>query len=232
MDDISILRQTSLFSGIDPPDLTALLAALRPIRRSFGRDELLLVYGQPCTSLGVLLSGRLEAWRPLPDGTPIPMAQLGPGDIFADVLGGTGLNSPITVQAAAPSEVLLFSYDLLLAPCDSCPAAHTLLLRNLVRTTGRKYFSLMDRVELLTLKSLRTKICAYLLLQAAHAGADTFTVPGTRTTLAAYLNCDRSALSRELSHMQADGLIETYKNSFKLVDRPALERLYQLQVKE
>lgn len=38
----------------------------------------------------------------------------------------------------------------------------------------------------------------------------------TRTELAAFLNCDRSALSRELSRMQEEGLIELFRGSFKL----------------
>ena len=36
--------------------------------------------------------------------------------------------------------------------------------------------------------------------------------------LAAFLNCDRSALSRELSRMQEEGLIELFRGSFKLPD--------------
>ena len=39
-----------------------------------------------------------------------------------------------------------------------------------------------------------------------------------RTELAACLNCDRSALSRELSRMQEEGLIELFRGSFKLPD--------------
>ena len=41
--------------------------------------------------------------------------------------------------------------------------------------------------------------------------------------LAEYLNCDRSALSRELSRMQHDGLIETWRSSFKLLDKDRLK---------
>ena len=47
-----------------------------------------------------------------------------------------------------------------------------------------------------------------------RAGQDTFTIPFTRTELAEYLNCERSALSRELSRMQAEGLIETLSQQF------------------
>ena len=43
--------------------------------------------------------------------------------------------------------------------------------------------------------------------------------------LAEYLNCDRSALSRELSRMQHDGLIETWRSSFKLLDKDRLKNV-------
>ena len=46
-----------------------------------------------------------------------------------------------------------------------------------------------------------------------------------RAGLAEYLNCDRSALSRELSRMQHDGLIETWRSSFKLLDKDRLKNV-------
>ena len=46
-----------------------------------------------------------------------------------------------------------------------------------------------------------------------------------RIQLADYLNCDRSALSRELSLMQRDGLLDTYRSSFKLLEPEALRQM-------
>ena len=85
-----------------------------------------------------------------------------------------------------------------------------------------KYFLLSRRVDLLVLKSLRAKVCAYLLSEAEQQGSLTFSIPFSRIQLADYLNCDRSALSRELSLMQRDGLLETYRSSFKIMDAEAL----------
>ena len=58
--------------------------------------------------------------------------------------------------------------------------------------------------------------------EAARAHSLTFSIPFSRIQLADYLNCDRSALSRELSLMQRDGLLETYRSSFKIMDAEAL----------
>ena len=48
-----------------------------------------------------------------------------------------------------------------------------------------------------------------------------------QSQLAAYLNCDRSALSRELSRMQREGLLDPYRSSFKLLQPDALRKLSQ-----
>ena len=83
----------------------------------------------------------------------------------------------------------------------------------------------MDGIEVL--KSLRAKVCAYLLSEAERAGSLTFSIPFSRIQLADYLNCDRSALSRELSQMQRDGLLDTYKSSFKLLEPETLKQMVQ-----
>lgn len=47
-------------------------------------------------------------------------------------------------------------------------------------------------------------------------GSSTFDIPFNRQQLANYLNLDRSALSKELGKMRDEGLLEFYKNTFKL----------------
>ena len=148
-----------------------------------------------------------------------------PGGVFGDVLGGSSRTSPVTVVASAPCEVLLIPYEQLLLS-DGSPA-HQLALRNLVRTISDKYFSLSRRIDLLVMKSLRAKVAAYLLSEAARAHSLTFSIPFSRIQLADYLNCDRSALSRELSTMQKEGLIDTYRSSFKLLEPDALQQMVQ-----
>ena len=49
--------------------------------------------------------------------------------------------------------------------------------------------------------------------------SDTITVPFSREDMAAYIGTDRSALSRELSAMKREGLIDYRKNVFVLKKR-------------
>ena len=166
----------------------------------------------------------LDAGEGVPGRSPrVPRGGLGAGGGWA---GGWGAGFlVVTVMASVPCEVLLIPYERLLLS-DGSPA-HQQTLRNLVRTISDKYFSLSRRIDLLVLKSLRAKVCAYLLSEAERAGSLTFSIPFSRIQLADYLNCDRSALSRELSQMQRDGLLDTYKSSFKLLEPEVLKQMVQ-----
>lgn len=222
---LSLLQSTSLFSGLGTEELRVLLGQLGAVVRSYAKGESLVIAGEPNRRVGIVLTGGLEAFRPAPNGARVPITHIEPGGVFGDVLSGSSLASPVTVQAAMPCEVLLIPYERLLLSDGS--AAHQRVLQNLVRTISDKYFALSRRIDLLVLKSLRAKVCAYLLSEAERAGSLTFTIPYSRIQLADYLNCDRSALSRELSLMQKDCLLDTYKSSFKLLDKDALSRMVQ-----
>ena len=222
---LPLLQTTTLFAGLSAAELSTLLSRLGASVRSYGKGEALVLAGEPSRRVGIVLSGELEAYRPAPGGVRIPIARVEPGGVFGDVLGGSSLSSPVTVLAAAPCEVLLLPYERLLLS-DGSPA-HQRVVQNLVRTISDKYFSLSHRIDLLVMKSLRAKVAAYLLSEAARAHSLTFSIPFSRIQLADYLNCDRSALSRELSTMQKEGLIDTYRSSFKLLEPDALQQMVQ-----
>ena len=217
---LPLLQSTSLFAGLEAESLRVLLGNMGAVLRTYSRGETLVLAGQTNRRVGVVLSGTIQAYRPAPGGTHLPITHMGAGGVFGDVLGGSSLASPVTVVAECPCEVLLLPYDRLLQP-GSDPARQQ-VLQNLVRTISDKYFLLSRRVDLLVMKTLRAKVCAYLLSEAEQQGSMTFTIPYSRIQLADYLNCDRSALSRELSLMQRDGLLETYRSSFKIMDAEAL----------
>lgn len=219
---LPLLQTTSLFEGIPAETLGPMLTGLGAVIRTYGKGEVLVQAGEATRRVGIILSGRIEAYHPTPGGARVPITHMGPGGIFGDVLGGSSLSSPVSVIAAAGCEVMLIPYERLLLS-DGSPERQR-VLQNLVRTISDKYFLLSRRIDLLVLKSLRAKICAYLLNEAEQHSSLTFTIPFSRIQLADYLNCDRSALSRELSLMQKERLLDIYRNSFKLLQPDELRK--------
>ena len=63
-------------------------------------------------------------------------------------------------------------------------------------------------------KTIRNKVLSYLSFMKLETQNSTFKIPFDRQQMADYLNVERSALSKELSKMKSEGLIDYHKNTF------------------
>lgn len=66
-------------------------------------------------------------------------------------------------------------------------------------------------------KNTRDKLLSYLSMEAEKSGSAEFRISFNRQQLADYLSVDRSAMSRELSHMKEEGILEYQRNRFRLI---------------
>lgn len=221
-----LLLQTPLFAGFSQAELEHLLPQLAPLWQNHARGETLLRTGESASHIGIVLQGEIEAAKFTRGGDEFIVQRMGPGGIFGDVLSAAHSKSPVTVTASRPVRVLLLSNAALFAPPTAHAELHRRLLVNLVSVISGKYFTLDARIDLLLIRSLRRRIAAWLLDASRPHGTHFFTVPFTRTALAAWLGCDRSALSRELSAMAAAGLIETQGRRFRVPSAAALRALF------
>ena len=71
-------------------------------------------------------------------------------------------------------------------------------------------------MSFLSRRTLREKLLGYLTTQARLAENCRFTIPFSRQELADYLSVDRSALSKELSRMKEEGLLDYHRSDFHL----------------
>ena len=92
--------------------------------------------------------------------------------------------------------------------------------RNLFDLVSRRNVALTEKIEITSKSSLREKILAYLSLEAQKAGSLQLTVPLSRSEMADYLCTNRSALSRELTNMKKDGILDYDLRTFRLLQVP------------
>ena len=97
--------------------------------------------------------------------------------------------------------------------------AENRLLHNLLLLMAELNLFLTQKMEYLTKRTTREKLLAYLSEQARLQQNNKLTIPFNRQQLADFLAVDRSAMSGELSKMQADGLIRYKKNNFELLQK-------------
>ena len=78
---------------------------------------------------------------------------------------------------------------------------------------------LMEKIEISSKPSMREKILAYLSMLSQRQGSRYVKSPLTRTGLAEYLSVNRSSMTRELSAMRDEGLIDFDKDTYVIKDR-------------
>ncbi len=221
MDDKSfaVLTAAPLFAGLSEGILKAYLSCLSPSQRRYKKGDILLHAGDSTPSIGILLSGVVAGYKTTLSGNEYLFSELRPGDLFGDILSGSHAKSPVTLVAVEDTEVLLFTRRRLFAvPCEKELAeAHLRVLQNLDGAMGDKYFLLMQRLDMMLQGTLREQVLYYLRAQQSRAGTDVFVIPFDRAGFAAFLGCDRAALSRVLSQLQKEAVIEAKHNQFRLL---------------
>ena len=222
-EDWEVLRRCSLFQGLTETEVTELCDCLGCRRATYRRGELLWMTGDRVEHCGVVLSGRICAENLTADGRRTIVASHGPGSVFGDALMSLpDMASPSDIVAMEKTAVLFIPFEALMGGCARCCAAHTVLRQNLLAEMSKKFWDLRQRLGYLSTRSLRARLARFLLGEAARYGADTFSLTMSREELADVLCVNRSALSRELGRMGREGLVECYRDSFKLLDQSAL----------
>lgn len=215
-----VLRQISLFDGIDSKDLKSLIACLGAMSRSYEKGEAVLLAGSPIDRVGVVLSGSVQVVKEDIVGNRTIIANIEQNELFAEVFACSPASIlPISVIALEDCTVMWIQFRKIITTCSSSCVFHTKLIANMMRLMAEKNLKLNQKIDYLSKRSIRDKLIAYLLAQADQQKSLIFSIPFSRNELADFLCADRSALSRELSHMKEDGLIDYYKEQFKILSK-------------
>lgn len=212
------LAQTKLFSGIIPEEIAGLLNCIHARCVQYSKDEMIIEEGSRVHEFGVMLSGhgRSIKWDASDRLIIITLLQKG-SEIGVLLAASPEHESPVSVQAQEDVSVLLIPYDRLLTRCARACPKHERLLRNYIGIVVEKGLVLHERINCLLKPTLRDKILTYLLRVSREQQSRTVSLPMNRNAMAEYLNIERSALSRELSFMKRDGLIDYQKNKFNIL---------------
>jgi len=212
------LAKTNLFSGIEPDKIISLLDCIQARCVEYKKDAFIIEEGSTVYDFGIILSGHAQAVKWDISNRLIIITLLKKGSETGVILAASlDHKSPVTLQAKDDVSILLIPFDSVFARCSkSCPW-HDKLLRNYVGIVAEKGLILHERIDCLLKSTVRKKIFAYLTRISNEQQAWMFTIPLNRNEMAEYLNVERSALSRELSNMKKEGLIDYHKNCFKLL---------------
>ena len=213
-----------LFAGIGGTELDTLLTCLSAVRRSAEKQEFIFEAGDAAQSVGIVLSGRVYIVQEDYWGNRKIHAQIEPGGLFGETFSCAGVRHlPVSVIAAEKAEILLIDYRRIVHTCSDSCGFHQTLIHNMLAILAQKNIMLTQKMEIISRRTTRNRMLAYLSAQAIKAKSARFTIPFDRQELADYLAVERSALSAELSRMQKAGLINTVRHEFELLVPPEEE---------
>ena len=221
--DMNVLLDCGLFSNITREEALHLLTCLAPKAEHFRRGETIWGQGDAVTACAVVLRGSVRAETLRADGGRYIIAQHGAGALVGDVLMSTAeRRSPIFLVMAADGALAFIEFAKIMGGCASCCTAHTRLRENLLNELAEKYWALRRKTAYLSSPSLRKRAAMLLVDKRRSAGSDEFSLGFGRDDMADFLAVKRSALSRELSRMRHDGLIDFSRDRFHILDANAL----------
>ena len=207
--------RSALFDGIQLQDMETMLGCIGYHVRSYKKGEIIAFEAETINHVGVVMEGAVDMLKEDVWGNRTMLIRSYPADIFGETFAcGEDSLSVVTFAAAEDCKVLFLSFCRVMHTCTHACQFHQTLVENMVRMIARKNRELMRKIEVVSKKTLREKILAYL---SAYGGSGSFTIPLGRVEWAEYLCADRSTLTRELAKMKEEGILDYQKNTFRIL---------------
>ncbi len=216
------LTNSPLFKGIEKNNIEKLLTTIEHQIKEYKKGELIAIEDDNCEELGIILSGNIQIQKSYPSGKVVVLDILDQGDIFGEIIVFSKEHRfPATILSITDSIILLLSKTGIKQLCKE----NEFFLENFLQSLTGKILMLNRKVKILSYKTIKEKIADLLMEEYKHQNTLVLTLPYDRKELADLLGIPRPSLSRELSIMKEEGLIDYYKNTVKILQLNDLREL-------
>jgi CRP/FNR family transcriptional regulator len=218
------LRTASLYRGLSDEDRHRLAEVA--LVRAWERGDAIFNEGDPSDFLLTVLKGRVKVVKLQPSGKEVILEIFGPGDPLGTVVAYEGRPFPATAIALEPTTCLLVRRG----PFFGLLERHPSLVRGLLSAFTRRIVELAQRIPEVAGARVDTRF-AHLFLKLADRvgrprdGAVFVPMALSRQELADLTGTTIETCIRLMSRWGKEGVIETEKDGFVVLDRGVLEDL-------
>ena len=201
------LQELPLFRDISAAEVDRFIENTGAVIKRYERGSRFLKAYEANSNIGVIVEGEAQVLSEDRFGNEAISHNLERGAM----LGSTSAilpKVPYTTNIEALTDVLVLwvPYRALLTAGPKLGRTHGIVMKNLLEAFCRKNLLMMEKIELLSQKTLRERLILYLLQRERRQNREKVHVPG-RVPLAKELECNRSALTREISAMRNEGML-------------------------
>lgn len=217
MNNTQAIKNSKLFYNLKDEDLQEALSFFSAQTQTFSKNAVIKNADTQLHAFGLVLSGCITVYMDDFDGNCLVMSSAQAGDTFGESLCFLQRNEPVYIIATQNTEILWLHCNRLQ---DVCNSPLFLELRNrFIALLAARALDMNDRIQILSKFTIRDKLITYFSQCANHNKSNVFTIPLDRASLASYIGTERSALSRELSKMKKENIIDIQKNKITLIKR-------------
>lgn len=208
---IDIILKSSLFNNIINRDnILNIINSFGYQNKSYKKGNTIIDIGDYIEHIYLILDGMVEVSKEYDDARKNIVNILNAGDIFAESFA-LSTNKISTIQA------LSFTNTKILKINTNNIFNNAIFLQNLIKVLSDKNIFLSIKNDILSQKSLRSKIMLYLKYMSNIQKSNNIVIPYNRDKLAEFISSDRSALSRELNRLSKEKIIKLEGNKITIL---------------
>lgn len=217
-----ILAKVPIFSGLAPAEMDFL--ARNTVSRSYDAGQAVFHEGDPCAGLYVVAAGHVRIFKTSVGGREQVLSIEGPGSSVAELPVFDGGTYPASVTAVNDATLLFLSKRAFQELC----LAHPQVALKVLKVVGGRLRRLVGIIEELSFTTVRHRLAAFLLRLARREGSNdgqelVATLPENNQEIAAQIGTVRELVSRNLSRLQSEGLIEIEGRKLTILNVKAME---------
>lgn len=202
---IDAIASIDLFSKFSRQELAKLFKTSKYNIKEYRKGEIIHFQNEICSSMDIILSGHVSVQKIDENGNTLTITTFISSDILGANLIFSSRNSyPMTVIAKADSVLLHMHKELILELCQSNMG----FLTGLITVISDKTLTLTDKINSISLKTIRECIIDFLSYEYHIQKSNTIKLNMTKKEMAERLGIQRPSLSRELRKMKADKLLD------------------------
>ena len=214
--NIDIIIKSNLFHNISNNEIVDLLIDFKYEKKYFEKGNIIIDMGDEVDSIYIIINGQVEISKEYDDTRKNIVNILDEGEIFAEALAlSTNKISYIQAISLNKSEIIKINVKNIF---NAVSENKNIFIENLLKVISDKNKFLAFKNDILSQKSLRSKIILYLKYMSNIQKTQNIIIPYNRDKLAEFISADRSALSRELNRLSKSNMIKLDGNKISIIN--------------
>lgn len=211
----------SLFRDLSDADYAYALSFFSAVEKKYRKGTILKQSGSSLNYFGYVISGIVQVTMDDINGNRMIMSTVAPGNTFGESLCWLGRDSFVCITVISDAVIFQMDCGKICKPDKKGNAVSdprdTELSGRFVSMLASRTLAMNRRIQILSKLTIREKILTLLSEESENGTKNRIELSMNREDMAAFLGTNTSALSRELSKMKKEGILDYRKNVFRIL---------------